>query len=52
MVMNNQKQPDPYWPFPTKDNPLPSYKDIKPWTPKEMKAYAKLQREKAQESPL
>ena len=36
----------PYWPFPTKDNPL------KPWTPKEVKAYAKLQREKAQESPL
>lgn len=34
------------WPFPTKDNPL------KPWTPKEIKAYEKLQREKAQESPL
>lgn len=44
---NAEKQPsDTRWPFPTKDNPL------KPWTPKEVKAYAKLQREKAQESPL
>lgn len=34
------------WPFPTKDNPL------KAWTPKEIKSYAKLQRENAQESPL
>ena len=49
--MKQQQQPDPYctqycWPFPTKDNPL------KPWTPKEIKAYEKLQRESAQESPL
>ena len=42
----DKQQPDHYWPFPTKDNPL------KPWTPKEVKAYAKLQREKAQESLL
>lgn len=35
-----------YWPFPTKDNPL------KPWTPKEVKAYANLQREKTQEALL
>lgn len=47
MVNKQQKQPsDPYWPFPSKDFPL------KPWTPKEIRAYAKLQREKAQESPL
>ena len=44
--MVKQPQKDNYWPFPTKDNPL------KPWTPKEVKAYEKLQREKAQESPL
>lgn len=36
----------PYWPWPTKDNPL------KPWTPKEVKAYEKLQRQNAQEAPL
>ena len=41
-----KQQKDNYWPFPTKENPL------KPWTPKEVKAYAKLQRENAQESPL
>lgn len=51
MVEKQHNQPtDPYWPFPSKDFPL------KPWTPKEIKAYAKLQREKAlrnaQESPL
>ena len=34
------------WPFPTKDNPL------KPWTPKEVQEYEKLQRQNAQESPL
>ena len=48
--MVKDKDDRPVWPFPTKDNPL------KPWTPKEVKAYAKLQREKAlrnaQESPL
>lgn len=43
---DTKPQKDNYWPFPTKDNPL------KPWTPKEVKAYAKLQRENAQESPL
>ena len=46
VILQHQQPSDPYWPFPTKDNPL------KPWTPKEVKAYAKLQREKAQESPL
>ena len=46
MVMNNQKQPDPYWPFPTKDNPL------KPWTPKEVKAYEQLQRAKTPDAPM
>lgn len=45
-MVNANDQPVSNWPFPTKDNPL------KPWTPKEVKAYAKLQREKAQESPL
>lgn len=44
--MNAVLKNDPYWPWPTKDNPL------KPWTSKEIKAYEKLQREKAQESPL
>jgi hypothetical protein len=43
---NDEFPKDPYWPFPTKDNPLT------PWTPKEVKAYAKLQREKAQEALL
>ena len=43
---NDEFPKDPYWPFPTKDDPL------KAWTPKEIKAYAKLQRENAQESPL
>ena len=46
----NKPQKDNYWPFPSKDFPL------KPWTSKEIKAYDKLQREKAlrnaQESPL
>ena len=43
---NTNDQPVSNWPFPTKDNPL------KPWTPKEVKAYAKLQREKAEEAPF
>ena len=41
---NDEVPKDPYWPFPTKDNPL------KAWTSQEIKAYAKLQRENAQEA--
>ena len=44
--MKQQTPSDPHWPFPTKENPL------KPWTPKEIKAYDKLQRSKAPDAPM
>jgi hypothetical protein len=43
---NDEFPRDPYWPFPTKDNPL------KTWTPKEVKAYNQLQRAKAPDAPM
>lgn len=41
-IVNDQH----YWPFPSKDNPL------KPWTPKEIKDYDKLQRSKTPDAPM
>ena len=43
---NDEFPRDPYWPFPSKDNPL------KAWTPKEVKAYNQLQRAKAPDAPM
>jgi len=37
---------DPYWPFPSKDNPLT------PWTPAQQKKWAEDQLKNAPESPL
>lgn len=39
-------KPDPYWPFPTKDNPLT------PWTPEQQRKWAEDQLKNLPESPL
>lgn len=44
--MVDNKPNDPYWPFPTKDNPLT------PWIPEEVKQYEKQQRDKVPDAPM
>ena len=46
VTVAEKQQPDRYWPFPTKDNPL------KPWTPKEVKKYNELQRKNIDDAPM
>ena len=43
---NDEFPKDPYWPFPTKDNPL------KAWTPQEIKKYNELQRKNIDDAPM
>ena len=45
MVTVAEKQ-QPYWPFPTKDNPL------KPWTPEQVKKYNEQQRQSVPDAPM
>jgi hypothetical protein len=44
--MNMNNKPDPYWPWPTKDNPLT------PWTDKQIKEYNQKQREQLPDAPM